>query len=126
MATTNFAVTLNTFASITSGFYKYKTVKRDIIFANTILDYLAKNGKARCNDISEVTNSHTQAVSAMMRKLMEMGLVQREEVIEGTVKLYNVPYRKKMVVDGVTYYSEYVWGDIEVPNKIAYFSLVED
>ena len=126
MATTNFAVTLNTFASTTPGFYKYKEVKRDITFANGILRYLANNGKSRCNDISNAINCTTQAVSAMMRKLMEMGLVQREEVIEGTIELYDVPYRKKMVVDGVTYYSEYIWGDIEVPNKVAYFSLVED
>lgn len=126
MATTNFAVTLNTFANTTPGFYKYKEVKRDITVANGVLRYLANNGKSRCNDIADALNCHTQAISAMMRKLMEMGLVQREEIVEGTIELKDVPYRKKMVVAGITYYSEYVWGDIEVPNKVVYFSLVED
>ena len=126
MATTNFAVTLNTFASITPGFYKYKAVKWDIVVANCILRYLANNGKSRCKDIADALDCRTQAISAMMRKLMEMGLIQREEITEGTIELKDVPYRKKMVVDGITYYSEYVWGDIEVPNKVAYFSLVED
>ena len=68
MATTNFAVTLNTFANTTPGFYKYKEVKRDINVANGVLRYLANNGKSRCNDIADALNCCTQAISAMMRK----------------------------------------------------------
>lgn len=103
---------------------KFEKIKEDVEMMNIILNYLEKNGKTRCMDIAELTNTTTQYITALMRKLALMGLVKRETE-EGTPFKQKIHHKRKKIIDGELYRSERShWEDVEITPTIAYYSLI--
>ena len=76
-----------------------------------ILNYLRENGESRAKDIASAswgTDGYwytTQKICAMMRKLINMGLISRREIVTNNI-VATKDCRKTIIVDGVKYFAD--------------------